>query len=224
MNARWQRTSHSGAKVTTPSEGASAPDALVDEAQRLSLRSLALTDRDGVYGIVRAHVQARALGVQVLIGVQVTIRDGSHLLLLAQEQRGYAQLCRLLTMGHGRAPKGQSTVTWEEVAAHAPGLLALWGGEGRVLTFQGQGFRRELSEEQAERDGKTARPRHTGLLCNISVGRREARSCQSAGYQWTEVVTKHLPHLSNPQATVLASWRVGRVLARSGARTAVSLF
>ena len=49
-------------------EGASAPDALVEEAHRLGLRSLALTDRDGVYGIVRAHVQARALGVQLLIG------------------------------------------------------------------------------------------------------------------------------------------------------------
>jgi hypothetical protein len=49
-------------------------------------------------------------------------------------------------------------------------------------------------------------------------------SCQSAVYQWTEVVTKHLPHLSNPQATVLALWSVGMVWARSGALTAVSLF
>ena len=49
-------------------------------------------------------------------------------------------------------------------------------------------------------------------------------SCQSAGYQWTEVVTKHLAHLSKPQAAVLALWRVGMVLARSCALTAVSLF
>ena len=115
-------------------EGASAPDALVEEAHRLGLRSLALTDRDGVYGIVRAHVQARALGVQLLIGAQVTIQDESTLLLLAQDRRGYAQLCRLLTTGHLRSPKGQSAVTWEEIATHAPGLLALWGGEGSLLT------------------------------------------------------------------------------------------
>src|SRR5215471_19156801 len=115
-------------------EGASAPDALVDEARRLGLRSLALTDRDGLYGVVRAHGQARALGVQLLIGAQVTLSDRSHLLLLAQDRRGYAHLCRLLTTGHGCAPKGQSAVTWEEVAAHAPGLLALWGGAGSVLT------------------------------------------------------------------------------------------
>jgi hypothetical protein len=49
-------------------------------------------------------------------------------------------------------------------------------------------------------------------------------SCQSAVYQWTEVVTKHLPHLSKPQAAVLALWSVGMVLARSCALTAVSLF
>jgi hypothetical protein len=49
-------------------------------------------------------------------------------------------------------------------------------------------------------------------------------SCQSAVYQWTEVVTKHLPHLSKPQATVLALWSVGMVVARSCALTAVSLF
>ena len=49
-------------------------------------------------------------------------------------------------------------------------------------------------------------------------------SCQQAVYQWTEVVTTHMPHLSKPQATVLALWSVGMVLARSCALTAVSLF
>jgi hypothetical protein len=49
-------------------------------------------------------------------------------------------------------------------------------------------------------------------------------SCRSAVYQWTEGVTSHMPHLSKPQATVLALWSLGMVLARSGALTAVSLF
>jgi hypothetical protein len=49
-------------------------------------------------------------------------------------------------------------------------------------------------------------------------------SCQRAAYQWTEVITSHMPHLSKPQATVLALWSVGMVLARSCALTAVSLF
>ena len=49
-------------------------------------------------------------------------------------------------------------------------------------------------------------------------------SCQRAVYQWTEVVTTYLPHLSKPQAAVLALWSVGRVLARSCALSAGSLF
>jgi hypothetical protein len=49
-------------------------------------------------------------------------------------------------------------------------------------------------------------------------------SCQRAVYQWTEVVTTHMPHLSKPQAAGLAVWRLGMVLARSCALTAVSLF
>ena len=49
-------------------------------------------------------------------------------------------------------------------------------------------------------------------------------SCQRAVYQWTEVVTSHMPHLSKPQAGVLALWSLGMVLARSCALTAVSLF
>jgi hypothetical protein len=49
-------------------------------------------------------------------------------------------------------------------------------------------------------------------------------SCQRAVYQWTEVVTSYLPHLSKPQAAVLALWSVGMVLARSCALSAVSLF
>ncbi len=54
-------------------EGASHPDELVEEAHRLGLRSIALTDRDGVHGAVRAHVKARELGVQLLHGAQVTV-------------------------------------------------------------------------------------------------------------------------------------------------------
>jgi len=49
-------------------------------------------------------------------------------------------------------------------------------------------------------------------------------SCHQAVYQWTAEVTRHMPHLSKPQAAVLALWSVGMVLARSCALTAVSLF
>src|SRR4030095_12926493 len=114
-------------------EGASHPDELIEEAHRLGLACLALTDRDGVYGIVRAHVKAQELGLQLIIGSQVTIDDGSMILLLAQDRCGYANLCRLLTAGRLRSEKGESVVTWDEVCRHATGLIALWGGDQNVV-------------------------------------------------------------------------------------------
>ena len=54
-------------------EGASHPEELVEEANRLGMRSLAITDRDGVYGMVRAYVKAKELGVHLICGAQVTV-------------------------------------------------------------------------------------------------------------------------------------------------------
>ncbi len=114
-------------------EGASHPDELVEEAARLGLRSLALTDRDGVYGLVRAFVKARELGVHLIAGAQVTAEDGSHVVLLALDRAGYANLCSLLSDGRLRSPKGESVLHWREVCEHAAGLIALWGGDGSLI-------------------------------------------------------------------------------------------
>ena len=67
-------------------EGASHPDELVDEAFRQGLPALALTDRDGVYGAVRAHVKAREVGLKLIIGSEISIDDGSTIVLLAQDR------------------------------------------------------------------------------------------------------------------------------------------
>lgn len=48
-------------------------------------------------------------------------------------------------------------------------------------------------------------------------------SCRAAVYRWQSVIATHLPHLSKPQAAVLALWSLGMILARSGALTAVTL-
>jgi error-prone DNA polymerase len=117
-------------------EGASHPEELVEEACRLGLPALALTDRDGVYGVVRAHVKAREAGVKLIIGSQVTVDDGSVIGLLAQDRGGYAQLCRLLTTGRLRSEKGESRVSWEDVCRHAAGVIALWGGDQSLIVSQ----------------------------------------------------------------------------------------
>ncbi|MGD0232275.1 MAG: error-prone DNA polymerase [Syntrophorhabdales bacterium] len=122
-------------------EGASSPEELVEEAKRLGLSTLALTDRDGVYGVVRAHVKAKEAGIHLIIGSQITVAHVEHdtspassIILLAMDRAGYANLCRLITRGRLRSPKGESHVSWQEACAHAAGLIALWGGEGSLLS------------------------------------------------------------------------------------------
>src|SRR5690349_2476192 len=61
-------------------EGASHPDELIDTAHARGLSALALTDRDGVYGLVRAHVAAQKLGFRMICGAQITIGDPDDLL------------------------------------------------------------------------------------------------------------------------------------------------
>ena len=114
-------------------EGASHPEELLERAAELGIGSLCLTDRDGVYGIVRAHVKARELGLHLIIGARMTVADSSSILLLAADGTGYAHLCRLISAGRLRSPKGKSVVEWREVCAHAGGLMALWGGEDSLL-------------------------------------------------------------------------------------------
>ena len=128
-------------------DGASHPDELVEQAHALGIEALALTDRDGVYGMVRAHVKAKELGVRLIVGAEVTVGDApgdavaapvSTIVLLAADRTGYANLCRLLTAGRLRRPKGESRVTWPEVCERAAGLIALWGGERSLLVREAE--------------------------------------------------------------------------------------
>ncbi len=114
-------------------EGASHPEELLERAAELEIGSLCLTDRDGVYGAVRAHVKARELGLHLVVGARMTVANGSSILLLAADGTGYAHLCRLISTGRLRSPKGKSVVEWREICAHAGGLVALWGGEESLL-------------------------------------------------------------------------------------------
>ncbi len=69
-------------------EGASHPEELIEEAHRLGIRALALADRDGVYGMVRAHVKAKELGVHLLCGAQITVAASSDRLVASPVRVG----------------------------------------------------------------------------------------------------------------------------------------
>jgi error-prone DNA polymerase len=113
--------------------GASHPSALVEQAANLGLCALALTDRNGVYGIPRLHKAALDTGVRPITGTELTLADGSVLPVLVRSETGYRNLCHLLTRAHLRGSKGNAPVFWEELPEFAEGLVALTGDhEGPV--------------------------------------------------------------------------------------------
>jgi error-prone DNA polymerase len=81
-------------------DGASLPEELAVRAAELGYSALALTDHDGVYGSLEFAHAAKAVGVKPITGAETTLADGSHVTLLVESPRGYANLCRLLTAAH----------------------------------------------------------------------------------------------------------------------------
>ncbi len=81
-------------------EGASHPHELIVRAAELGLSAIAITDRNSLAGIVRAHLAARELDVKLIVGCRLTFQDGSpDLLCYPQDRAAYGRLCRLLTVG-----------------------------------------------------------------------------------------------------------------------------
>jgi error-prone DNA polymerase len=109
-------------------EGAALPETLVAEAAKREMGAIALVDRDGVYGAPRLHRAAVDAGIKALVGAEVTLVGGARLPLLVEDREGYQNLSRLITKMKLRAPKGEAAARWEDLEAHAAGLVCLTGG------------------------------------------------------------------------------------------------
>ncbi len=107
-------------------EGASHPDELVEQAHALGLPALVLSDRDGVYGMVRAHVRAQELGLRLLVGAELTLAGGAgRVVVLCESREGYGRLCQLISRGRLRSKKGESSVALQELRTLGHGVLVL---------------------------------------------------------------------------------------------------
>ncbi len=140
-------------------DGASGPEHLVEEAARLHLHGLALTDHDGFYGAARMAEVAEAYptvstvyGTELSLGLTgpqngVPDPEGTHLLLLADGQDGYHRLAGAVTRAHlaAGAEKGRPRYDLDDLAAQAD-------GHWRVLT----GCRKGTVRQALERGGESA--------------------------------------------------------------------
>ncbi len=136
-------------------DGASQPEELVEEAVRLGLTGLAITDHDGFYGVVRlAEAAERLQPLLTVFGAELSLGlsgpqngeadpEGSHLLVLARQQEGYHRLSGIIThaqLAEG-AEKGSPVYDLDEIAAAAQGHLLILTGcrKGRVRQALAQG-------------------------------------------------------------------------------------
>ena len=129
-------------------KGASLPEEMVAAAEQQGLQGLALCDRGGTYGVVRAWAAARRSNFPLMIGAELALADpylpverserlattrtapaaGSELpsiVLIAADRFGYHQLCRLITCSHAGLPKGHSVLEPEMLGECIEGLVAL---------------------------------------------------------------------------------------------------
>ena len=77
--------------------GVATPEDLLEAAAVMKMDALALTDRDGLYGMPRFLKAAEDLGVSPVVGAEISVEEGGHLILLAEEMKGYGSLCKLLS-------------------------------------------------------------------------------------------------------------------------------
>ncbi|MGX5695062.1 error-prone DNA polymerase [Agromyces soli] len=142
-------------------DGASPPEQFVEEADRLGLAGLALTDHDGFYGLVRFAEAAESFPeLRTVFGAELSLGltkpqmgeadpEGAHLLVLARQEEGYHRLAGAITRGQlDGGEKGRPVYSLEGLAEHA-------AGQWLVLTGCRKGtVRRALDEQGAEGAGR----------------------------------------------------------------------
>ncbi|WP_114953610.1 error-prone DNA polymerase [Sphingosinicella terrae] len=135
--------------------GVSSAEALFSAAALLGHPALGITDRNSVGGLVHALRASEATGVRLVAGCRLDLMDGQSLLVWPEDRDGWSRLTRLLTLGKQRADrkkgeKGQCFLHWEDVEAHAGGLVAAFvTGEADAGAERGLRLTAEIFGERA---------------------------------------------------------------------------
>ncbi len=128
--------------------GASQPEVLIERAAEIGMPSIALADRNGLYGVARLHTAAKRLQVKAHIGAEIAIHgignrltppawvahqcppEPPRLVLLCASQTGYQNLCQLITrMKMRETSKAEGAATFDDLAEFSAGLICLTGGD-----------------------------------------------------------------------------------------------
>ncbi|MGC9521571.1 MAG: DNA polymerase III subunit alpha [Anaerolineae bacterium] len=131
-------------------DGVAFPEELAAKAAEHEMPAMALTDHDGLYGAVPFIRAAEAVGIKPILGAELTLTTGAHLLLLAETAQGYANLCQLITLARRGQPKGTARLDPRLLPAYREGLIALSGCREGVVARPLLAGRRGLALEAAQ--------------------------------------------------------------------------
>jgi error-prone DNA polymerase len=106
--------------------GVSNARELFDRARDIGYDALAITDECSLSGIVRALEASLENELPLIVGSEFRLADGTVLVLLVENQAGYTELCRVITLGRRRARKGHYELHRADFEQLAEGLCVLW--------------------------------------------------------------------------------------------------
>jgi error-prone DNA polymerase len=128
--------------------GSSQPEAFIERATEIGMPAMALSDRNGLYGVARFHTAAKRSGVKAHIGAEIAVSsfdnrlvppewlphqypaEPPRIVLLCASQTGYQNLCQLITRFKMReTTKAEGAATLEDLEEFSAGLICLTGGD-----------------------------------------------------------------------------------------------
>ena len=174
-------------------QGASHPEELVERATELGLSALAIADVNGLYGVVRAHAEAKRKGFPLVVGMELSVAGlapgrRAPIVLFALDRDGHANLCRLATRAHcgdeaagaravapARREPEDIGVAFEDLVPRARGLFALYpgtdgGAAARLRDAFGRRFALAVARHRvAGEEARIAAARAVGARLGIPV-------------------------------------------------------
>ena len=207
--------------------GASHPAELVETAAALGHAAVAITDRNSLAGVVRAHVAAKEAKIKLLVGARLDFADHPSLICLPTDRAAYGRLSQLITKGRRAAPKGECALAIEDLWAFSEGqiLIALPPEPDRVdFKAEFKRFKADLSRLVLRQPGfvyLAARARFGGRD-RVEINRLD-RLARQVGAPLVAVndVHHHIPG-RRALADVLTCIREGCAILEAGHRLAMN--
>ncbi len=202
--------------------GASHPEEMMERAGELGMAGLAVADANSVAGIVRAHARAREMArdggpqVRLIPAARIVTREGLVATALPCDRAAWGRLCRLLTLGRRRAPKGQCDLGVEDLLDWGAGMALMLHPPGRNgAAWRGMAARLVAAFGPAVH--LLVAPRHDG-----QDGARISRGARLAADLGVRPVASGLPMMHRAArrrlADVLTAIRLGCRVAELGRR------